>query len=143
MRRVRTDHGTYLPEASVLVCLAPGADDGGAVYTVTFKLLEVQHEEPGGLPILVEADDPCRPGREPTSIADANVFVSGFLKWDGCSEWDTEDSIHTCSGQQLAYVLAAILEARALSQELYDVPRICEDLLEAEPPVLRKGRAPR
>ena len=59
------------------------------------------------------------PNQTTTNINLAEVFVNGFIKWDGCSEWSfTEGGFHACGLKHVERVnrIAQVLyhEAREL-----------------------------
>lgn len=45
---------------------------------------------------------------------EAEIFIKGYLKWDGCTEWDFVDVGHFC-GRESAHILTRIIDA------LYDM----------------------
>ena len=53
--------------------------------------------------------------RVTTNINDAEVFVTGFIKWDGCSEWHFDEGGYHACGLEQAERVGRI--ARVLYQE--------------------------
>jgi len=43
-------------------------------------------------------------------IEEAEVFIQGYLKWDGCTEWEFVDARHFC-GWKCAHILSRIIDA--------------------------------
>lgn len=75
-------------------------DDSERVVYVEFKAYKViGWDTKTGAAVFEKADDPCCGPTE--SPCEAEVFLSGSVKWDGCSNWrfDSQDDvmIHFCS----------------------------------------------
>lgn len=45
-----------------------------------------------------------------TQIEDAQITLEGFVKWDGCMEFEILDDVHFC-GRRSAHVLTRIIDA--------------------------------
>jgi len=106
--------------------LEPMITEEEVAYSVEFKIYEVQSFSSEGAPIFVDKDEPCRPGKEPKSIDQAAIYSQGFFKWDGCSEFEFDES-HTCDWESQEVLLGAIGACRRVSQRVFDVPRVSED----------------
>lgn len=76
-------------------------------FSVFYKIYEVAGGDKETGPIYNRKD---QPGFDPVDdLADAAVFASGTVKWDGCSDWDIPDQpLHFCGRPSgLGEVLAA------------------------------------
>lgn len=82
-------------------------------YKVDFLVYE-QHE--------IGAEDKVLYGEETgnltSSIEEADVYLSGFVKWDGCSNWEfnaqEECMLHFCDRDSLGYISKVM-------QKCYDI----------------------
>lgn len=81
-------------------------------YRVAFKLYDVVGYELSGDDLGVETpmfDSAKSPGGT-TALDDAEVFLEGWVKWDGCSDWKTEQGyFHRCSRRGL-YQIGLVLD---------------------------------
>lgn len=81
-----------------------------AYYWLNFTVYEIpSHEMPGNIPSYNKKGY-TGAGEYVEKIEDAEVFIQGFLKWDGCTEWEFIDASHFC-GWKSAHVLSRIIDA--------------------------------
>lgn len=87
--------------------------DESNVYWVDFELYD--NLEYGEGPIVFQRRGaPARPDPV-SSIEEAQVLVSGNVKWDGCSNWNfVDDCFHFCDGE-------AIVRFGKALREVYDL----------------------
>ena len=73
-------------------------------HYVNFVIYELQGIECGtGAVVLHKKGSPSWP--DPVyDTSEAEEFITGYVKWDGCSDWLVHDSIHYCSRTGLAEV---------------------------------------
>lgn len=68
-------------------------------HSVDFKIYDHEGQTESGEPLFHKAGSPSSP--DPVeSFSDADVYLSGIVKWDGCSDWhfDEQDRVmlHGC-----------------------------------------------
>lgn len=106
-------------------------DEEEEVYWVNFTVYEVQGLHQDGSPVFVDKDRICK---ETKYIDQAAIHCTGFFKWDGCSEFEFEET-STCGWADQEALLGAITACRRVSQRVFNVPRVTEDpCLAAEAP---------
>ena len=44
------------------------------------------------------------------NLEDAQIYLVGFLKWDGCCEFEIKDHVHFC-GRRMAHMLTRMIDA--------------------------------
>lgn len=114
--------------------LEPAVTDDDEVFMVNFTIYEVQELHDDGSPIFMDKDQTCRLGKEAQSLEQAAIHGTGFFKWDGCSEFEFDET-HTCDWAAQEALLGAITACRRVSQRVFNVPRVSEDqCLAAEAP---------
>jgi len=75
-------------------------------YISEFRIYEVAGEEPDGTLLYNRKGYSSLPDPVKT-LAEAEVFAFGSIKWDGCSNWQFDDGgsmLHFCSRDQLLNV---------------------------------------
>jgi hypothetical protein len=109
------------PELEFAVVIAPDE------YFVEYKIYEIVANDFDGKPLFQRAGSHFHP--DPVERLDeAEVYLEGSVKWDGCSNWNLDDPSgglrHFCSREQLENV-GKILAA------CYDLtPEFCPNYLE-------------
>ena len=97
----------------------PANRSGGEVYSVEFEAYKVTGREPRGKAWF--ARDNERGADDPTDkLEDADRYLRGEIKWDGCSHWyfDEQDRVmlHLC-GRDAALDIGRLFEA------MFDIAR--------------------
>lgn len=44
-------------------------------------------------------------------------FLTGYIKWDGCSNWDCQDQVHFCGKKE---AMSSMKNFQSLIEKLYD-----------------------
>jgi hypothetical protein len=88
---------------AVVSCNEP--KEGDTPYWIDFEVYEIvgveMHPVEGRL--LFDCETPSGCSGTTHILDDADEFITGFIKWDGCSEWDLGNH-HFCSVKQAASV---------------------------------------
>ncbi|MFY7897013.1 MAG: hypothetical protein ACOVP8_12325 [Phycisphaerales bacterium] len=93
----------WLPELGYFVVATPSTTVGhaGQPLNVNFALYKAWEGEHG------ITFDGCPPSSE---YSECDPVVSGYVKWDGCSNWTFDDCVHFCERDgplKLATAMAA------------------------------------
>jgi hypothetical protein len=114
---------------SFTLCLywKPAGPDDPRVYWVDFELFEVHGvPHPEGKPAEYQRRDSDHGPDLVRDLDEAEVTAQGFVKWDGCTQFDVT-SVHVDSKRQLERLFEAIGEARrrcaAVMSSNYDLRR--------------------
>lgn len=123
--QILDEHG--LLGSFTLVLYWKPADNGDRVYWVDFELFEVTGvPHPEGKPAEYQRRGADTSPDLVRDLDEAESTAHGFVKWDGCTQFDVE-SVHVDSKRELDRLLAAIGEARrrcALAMgRTYDRPK--------------------
>lgn len=99
------------------VRLFADANSEGRTHWVDFQIFEIIGYDSDGerRKFFNKRDSPHSPDAV-YSYDEAEIIAEGFVKWDGCTQFDIA-SVHVDDREQLAALFAAISKARELAAE--------------------------
>ncbi len=124
MGRGMTQQNYILKELAFYVVVSDQFPEGEEPSSVSFKVYEITSVDSDTRELLFDSN---KKGESVTTkIEDAVEYFSGFVKWDGCSNWDIGDQ-HFCNVTQAERMGPLLRCLYKIAAEW--MPNHCEDIL--------------